>query len=144
MPAFNTLLTTLSLAVFVAAGPAHWQRASFTLQNGLDAQALNAQFQSLTASSPCTSGQNACVNGQFAQCVNGQFELTPCAGGLTCVALPLVNSPGTRYASHHQCFISQATNQDFHSTTCDTVADATARIAATGATGGLVGRSLQV
>lgn len=92
----TSFLITISLAVFAAATPAFWERASFTLQNGLDAQALNAKFASLGASSPCQSGQNACINGAFAQCVNGAFVATPCAGGLTCVALPLVNSPGTR------------------------------------------------
>jgi len=96
------------------------KRASFTLQNGKDAQKLNAQFETLSASSSCTSGQNACVQGQFSQCVDGKFVSTPCSGGLTCVALPLVNSPGT-------------------SITCDTEADATTRIAATGATGGISG-----
>ncbi|KAI0259456.1 hypothetical protein BC834DRAFT_974258 [Gloeopeniophorella convolvens] len=95
-------------------------RAAFTLANGQAAQALNQQFASLTASSPCTAGQNACVGGQFAQCSNGAFAVTACAGGLQCVALPLVNSPGT-------------------SVTCDTQADAIARIAATGAQGGLTG-----
>ena len=66
------------------------------------------------------AGQNACVDGGFAQCVGGEFVITPCAGGLQCVALPLVNKPGT-------------------SITCDTLADALARIAATGASGGLTG-----
>lgn len=46
---------------------------------------ISQQFASLTASSPCTAGQNACVGTQFAQCVNGHFVLTPCAGGLTYV-----------------------------------------------------------
>lgn len=43
-----------------------------------------------------------------------------CGSGLICAALPLVNSPGT-------------------SITCTTTADANARIAATGAQGGLTG-----
>ena len=73
------------------------RRAAFTLQNGLDAQKLNQQFQGLTASSTCTSGETACVNGQLAQCVGGQFSLSSCAATLQCVALPLVNKPGTRY-----------------------------------------------
>ena len=76
------------------------RRADFTLDNGLKAQALNAQFATLTADAPCTDGQNACVNGNFAQCVAGRFALTPCAGGLSCVALPLVNSPGTRLVEY--------------------------------------------
>ncbi|KZT43758.1 hypothetical protein SISSUDRAFT_496600 [Sistotremastrum suecicum HHB10207 ss-3] len=69
--------------------------SGFSLQNGLDAQALNTQFATLDLSSSCTEGQNACVNGDFAQCVGGQFVTTSCAAGLTCVALPLVNSAGT-------------------------------------------------
>jgi hypothetical protein len=78
------------------------RRAAFTLQNGLDAQALNKQFQGLTASSPCTDGQQACVQGQFAQCVGSTFQLTPCAAPLQCFALPLDNKPGTRYATFPQ------------------------------------------
>lgn len=66
------------------------------------------------------AGQNACVEGGFAQCVGGTFVVTECAGGLKCFALPLVNSRGT-------------------SITCDTEGDALARIAASGATGGLTG-----
>ena len=89
----------LALAGLVAAGPIAEKRASFTLQNGKDAQALNRKFASLSASSKCTTGENACVGGAFAQCVDGKFVTTPCAGGLTCVALPLVNSPGTRYVT---------------------------------------------
>ncbi|KAF9077975.1 hypothetical protein BDP27DRAFT_1207573 [Rhodocollybia butyracea] len=96
--------------------------SGFALSNGQAAQALNAQFASLTASSPCTSGQNACVGGAFAQCVSGAFVTTTCSGGTTCAALPLVNSAGTSIA-------------------CTTTADAEARIAATGATGGLTGSS---
>lgn len=93
---------------------------SFHLQNGKDAQALNAKFAGLTADSACTGSEQACVNGGFGQCVAGKFSVTPCSGGLTCAALPLVNKPGT-------------------SVTCDTTADALARISNTGATGGLTG-----
>ncbi|EIW60123.1 uncharacterized protein TRAVEDRAFT_70601 [Trametes versicolor FP-101664 SS1] len=113
-----------SLAVLVAAGPIVDKRASFTLQNGKDAQKLNAKFSSLSASSACQSGEVACIKGAFAQCVNNKFVTTPCSGGLTCVALPLVNSPGT-------------------SITCDTEQDAADRIARTGASGGLRGRDLE-
>ncbi|KAF9499644.1 hypothetical protein BDN71DRAFT_1441801 [Pleurotus eryngii] len=83
---------------------------SFKAQNGRDAQALNAQFASLTPSSSCQDGAQACVDGAFAQCVGGKFVLSPCAATLTCAALPLVNKPGT-------------------SITCTTQADADARIA---------------
>ena|ERR1700761_2005410 len=67
----------------------------FHKQNGLDAQALNKKFSSLTASSSCTNDENACVGGGFAQCVDGSFQTTPCAGGTQCFALPLVNKAGT-------------------------------------------------
>src|SRR5712671_4197952 len=87
-------------ATAVTAGPVD-RRAAFTLQNGKDAQALNQKFQGLTASSPCTDGEQACVQGQFAQCVGGTFQLTPCSAPLQCFALPLDNKPGTRYAHSH-------------------------------------------
>ncbi|KAH9059815.1 proline-rich protein [Lactarius vividus] len=82
----------------------------FAVQNGQDAQALNEKFKTLTAASSCTDGESACIGGDFAQCVGGKFVTSPCSGSLTCVALPLVNSRGT-------------------SVTCDTQADADARIA---------------
>ncbi|KAI0312579.1 hypothetical protein OF83DRAFT_1019779, partial [Amylostereum chailletii] len=94
--------------------------SSFQLQNGQDAQALNKKFAALTADSTCQEGDQACVDGGFAQCVGGKFAVTQCAGGTTCAALPLVNKAGTSIA-------------------CTTEADATARIAATGAQGGLTG-----
>lgn len=110
-----SVLITLVLSSFATALPSLKRRGgSFVLQNGIDAINLNNQFQSLTASSPCTSG-NACVNGEFAQCVNGQYVLTSCGSGLMCAALPLVNSAGT-------------------SITCTTQADLNSRIAATDAT----------
>ncbi|KAG2142542.1 hypothetical protein BD769DRAFT_1568337 [Suillus cothurnatus] len=110
-----SVFATLVLSSFATALPCLKRRGgSFVLQNGIDAINLNNQFKSLTASSPCTSG-NACVNGEFAQCVNGQYVLTSCGSGLTCAALPLVNSAGT-------------------SITCTTQADLNSRIAATGAT----------
>jgi len=92
----------------------------FQVQNGKEAQTLNAKFASLTASSPCNEGDQACVSNGFAQCVGGKFTITQCAGGTQCFALPLVNKPGTSIA-------------------CTTEADATARIQASGATGGITG-----
>jgi hypothetical protein len=52
--------------------------------------------------------------------VGGKFQVTACSGGTQCFALPLVNKAGT-------------------SLTCDSQADAEARITATGATGGVQG-----
>ncbi|KAJ7043555.1 hypothetical protein C8F04DRAFT_991783, partial [Mycena alexandri] len=94
--------------------------SGFQLQNGLTAQKLNAGFQSLTANSSCTPGQEACVGNSFAQCESGAFVLTQCAAGTICAALPLVNKAGTSIG-------------------CDTSSDVAARIAATGATGGITG-----
>lgn len=108
------LLSATALAI---PAPRHVSRSSFSLQNGEQAIAQNNQFASLTADSACTSGQNACVNQEFAQCVNGKFVLTSCGSGLICAALPLVNSAGT-------------------SITCTTQSDLQSRIAATGATSG--------
>ncbi|KAG5647447.1 hypothetical protein DXG03_009377 [Asterophora parasitica] len=93
---------------------------NFKLQNGKDAQALNAKFARLNANSSCSAGEQACIGTGFAQCVGGKFVVTSCGATLTCAALPLVNKPGT-------------------SITCTTAADAAARIAATGATGGIRG-----
>jgi len=121
---FSQVAFTATLVAAVSAGPMGGEpvrRAAFTLQNGKDAQALNAKFQGLSASSSCTTGEQACVKGQLAQCVGGKFALSSCSATLQCVALPLVNKAGT-------------------SVTCDTQADAEARIATTGATGGLAGK----
>ncbi|KZT40831.1 hypothetical protein SISSUDRAFT_1059885 [Sistotremastrum suecicum HHB10207 ss-3] len=116
----SALLFHISVAALLVSAKAIDKRAEFSLSNGQAAQALNAKFATLAAGSPCDAGENACIDGQFSQCVNGVFVSTGCAGGLSCVALPLVNSAGT-------------------SITCDTIDDATTRIANTGATGGLTG-----
>jgi hypothetical protein len=94
--------------------------SGFQLANGQAAQKLNAYFATLTPNSACTQGQNACVNNNFAQCIEGKFVLQPCGASSVCVALPLVNSMGT-------------------STTCDTESDALTRISNTGVDGGLTG-----
>jgi hypothetical protein len=92
----------------------------FLPANGQAAQKLNAQFATLTADSPCKDGDQGCINGGFAQCVGGKFQVTGCSAGTKCFALPLVNKEGT-------------------SITCDTEDDAVARIGQTGVTGGLTG-----
>ncbi|KAF8632855.1 hypothetical protein AX17_004703 [Amanita inopinata Kibby_2008] len=92
----------------------------FKKQNGLDAQKLNVQYASLSPSDPCKDGSLACINHSFAECAGGKWSLTPCASGLQCFVMPLVNSPGTSIG-------------------CDTTQDATARIAASGVGGGLTG-----
>ncbi|VDB95444.1 unnamed protein product [Peniophora sp. CBMAI 1063] len=110
---FFSITVSLALLIPTYAAPyvSLYRRldASALRQNGLDAQAQNQNFTSLTADSSCTEGTNACVNNAFAQCVGGSFVLQPCSGGEICAALPLVNSAGT-------------------SITCTTTADRDARI----------------
>ncbi|KAJ3748000.1 hypothetical protein DFH05DRAFT_1365211, partial [Lentinula detonsa] len=89
-------------------------------QNGLMAQKQNAAFAAMTTNSSCTTGQDACINGSFAQCTGSTFSLTPCSSGLSCFVLPLLNSNGT-------------------SISCDTQDDAEARIQAVGVDGGIFG-----
>lgn len=72
-------------------------RDDLALLNARAAQELNARYALLTRDAACTDGETSCVNGQFAQCTNGQFVLTPCGPGTQCVALPLGLAPGTRY-----------------------------------------------
>jgi hypothetical protein len=102
---FSDFVFSIALAAVASAGVVD-RRAAFTLSNGQEAQALNKKFQSLTPNSPCTSGEQACVNGQLAQCVGNKFALTSCSATLQCVALPLVNKPGTRYASSREKIIA--------------------------------------
>ena len=120
MVQFSSLFFAAVAVGSVSAAPRIQRRQDFKLGNGQAAQALNAKFAGLTAGSSCADGEQACVSGGFAQCVGGKFAVTGCAGGLSCFALPLVNKAGT-------------------SITCSTEADATARIANTGATGGVKG-----
>ncbi|KAJ7588130.1 hypothetical protein C8J56DRAFT_860838 [Mycena floridula] len=117
--ATKTAAATTAAATTAASSSGSGSSTSFQLQNALDAQALNAKFASLTADSTCTDGEQACVAGAFAQCVGGKFSTTSC-GALQCVALPLVNKAGT-------------------SITCDTEADAIARIQAAGGSASLTG-----
>ncbi|OCH91408.1 hypothetical protein OBBRIDRAFT_775268 [Obba rivulosa] len=112
--------TTAAAAPVSSSAASSGNSSSFQLQNGQAAQALNAKFAALTATSSCNEGDMACINGGFAQCVSGQFVITACGAGTTCAALPLVNKAGTSIA-------------------CTTQSDALARIAATGAQGGLTG-----
>jgi hypothetical protein len=116
---FSSCLIALALSFSVSASPLlpghfHQRRSNFTLKNGEDAIALNDKFKTLTTTSSCSEGEDACVNDQFAQCVGGKFVFSSCGAGAVCRALPLVNSAGT-------------------SVTCTTEAMAEARIAATGA-----------
>jgi hypothetical protein len=103
---------SLSVRSYSAADGCH--KLTYATANGQAAIALNEQFQTIKAGDACTDTAVKCAGDQLAQCLNGQITVSPCAGGLVCRALPLVNSAGT-------------------SVTCDTDADAKGRIAATGA-----------
>ncbi|CAG8781968.1 6149_t:CDS:1, partial [Racocetra persica] len=71
----------------------------FQKDNAIQAENLQKKFDTLTTSSPCNPGDNACINGQFAQCSGkNQWSLQKCNAGLTCCALPLRNKPGTSVA----------------------------------------------
>jgi len=110
----RSVFFALALCLSVSARPRLLRRDAVALQNGQDALAQNAEFQTLTADSTCTTGEDACVTGKFAQCVGGKFVLQACAPTTSCFALPNVNSAGTSIA-------------------CTTQADFDSRIAATGA-----------
>ncbi|KIK70372.1 hypothetical protein GYMLUDRAFT_150244 [Collybiopsis luxurians FD-317 M1] len=104
---------TLALGVAASARPSiRIRRDATALKNGQEAIALNAQYQTLTATSSCTTGEDACVGGKFAQCVNGKFVTQSCAAGTICGAIPL-DSPKSGTL-----------------TTCTTQSDLDSRIAA--------------
>lgn len=112
---FSQVAFSVTLVAAVSAGPIsgdYRQRraAPFALKNGQDAQALNKKFQTLSTSSSCNTGEQACVQGQLAQCVDGKFVMTPCASTLQCVAVPLVNKPGTRYVYVHAIAMAHTRN----------------------------------
>ncbi|KAJ8585098.1 hypothetical protein M405DRAFT_745809, partial [Rhizopogon salebrosus TDB-379] len=112
------ILAALATAAPLSANVFASNSSSFSQEeNGLDAQKLNAQFATLSANDSCTSGDQACVGGAFAQCVGNSWQLTPCSSSLSCFALPLVAKAGTSLA-------------------CDTQTDAEARFVAAGVQGG--------
>ncbi|KDR68429.1 hypothetical protein GALMADRAFT_78714, partial [Galerina marginata CBS 339.88] len=118
VPTAATAFTTMTAAaVATSAASATSSVPDFVKQNGLDAQKLNTQFASMKATDSCQTGQMACITGQFAQCVDSKFVLSPCPADLTCFALPLVNKNGT-------------------SLVCDKQDDALQRFEASGVTGG--------
>lgn len=64
------------------------------LQNGLEAQKLNAAFQTLDASDPCTTDDVACVGGALAVCRDNGWVTQSCPPTLQCFALPEVDQTG--------------------------------------------------
>jgi hypothetical protein len=92
------------------------------LQNGQDAQALNSEFQNLTTSDLCISGQRACISKALALCVFSNWITETCPPSQQCFALPSVHYNGTFVA-------------------CTSQAEALSIISATGATGGIYSNS---
>lgn len=76
--------------------------ATELLNNALQAQQLNAQFQSSnsTLTGPCTNGATTCAQNAIATCVNGQFDSSngTCSTTQQCFALPSVTTNGTTIA----------------------------------------------
>jgi hypothetical protein len=60
---------------------------SVLLENGQEAQKLNAKFATMDSNSQCSTGDSACISGGFSQCVGGKFVGGPCAQGSKCFAL---------------------------------------------------------
>lgn len=134
LPSRTALVTILALVATASAYPT--RRAAFTKQNGEDAIALNAKFKTLTAGSPCTAGEIACMGDDLAQCVSGAFITMPCAAGTVCRALPLVNSAGTSVTCDTAGALDDSLTPAKTMLIFAHLADAEARIAITGATGG--------
>jgi cobalamin biosynthesis protein CobT len=84
------------------------------LANGKAAIELNNKFKDIKAGQKCTFTEPQCAGDKLANCLAGKVVTQSCGTGTVCRALPLVNKAGT-------------------SVTCDTAADADARITATGA-----------
>ncbi|TFY73864.1 hypothetical protein EWM64_g10149, partial [Hericium alpestre] len=74
---------------------------STLISNGQLAQQLNAEFQNLTTSDACNTGEEACIKGQFATCNAEKWQTQRCAAG-SCFALPNIRSDGVFVACTSQ------------------------------------------
>lgn len=89
------VMAPVRTAPLLAARAAPGNANSIVRQNALEAQQLNVKFSSVKATDSCQGNEQACVNGAFAQCVQGKWTVhAPCAGNLQCFALPLVLKQG--------------------------------------------------
>jgi len=96
MPSFNSIAIVFASALLTSAASSYSRRSIANLQqNGPAAKALNEQYATLTASSPCSGGDIACIGGQFASCWGGSYHLYSCPGDWTCAAIPNEWSSGT-------------------------------------------------
>ncbi|KAJ7098343.1 hypothetical protein C8R44DRAFT_811395 [Mycena epipterygia] len=91
-----TSLYFLVASTFVYAAPV--PRATLDtatlLKNGQTAQNLNAQFQNLTATEACNTGDVACIGGDLASCVDDKWKTESCPNGLSCFAVPMLSQTG--------------------------------------------------
>jgi len=112
------------ITTFVHSAPTTSLDSATLINNALEAQKLNAQFQTAdsTATGSCNNGDTTCVQGAIASCVNGQFDTSQgrCRPNQQCFALPSVISNGTVI-------------------TCTSEKNARSLIEAAGATGGITG-----
>lgn len=105
LPIMRIMFVTMGLAVTASAlslqqGRVGRRATGFALQNGEDAinlkyvftlhfnqsstdinMRVSQKFKSLNINSPCSEGEDACINDQFAQCVEGNFVIQGCASG---------------------------------------------------------------
>ncbi|KAG6332365.1 hypothetical protein ID866_6721 [Astraeus odoratus] len=96
MRSFNFVAIALTSAVLTSAASSYSRRSvAYLQQNGPAAKALNDQYKSLTASSPCNDGDIACIGDQFASCWDSSYHLYSCPGDWTCAAIPNEWSSGT-------------------------------------------------
>lgn len=101
---YSTMLALWSLLALASAASATPSSRSFH-DNGLQAQALNAQFQTLSILDDCScmcivtvplltklmsmsAPSTACIQNGFAQCVGTSWQVTQCPSTLICVAIP--------------------------------------------------------
>lgn len=80
---------------FASLPGARSQKYQYLQENGPAAQALNDKYESLTVSSPCSDGDIACINGQFASCRDDSYHVYGCPDGWACAAIPNEWSSGT-------------------------------------------------
>ncbi|KAI0371315.1 hypothetical protein BV20DRAFT_1043331 [Pilatotrama ljubarskyi] len=112
----------LLVATAVSCAPMPSLDANVFLQNGKDAQILNAEFAKLNASESCNAGEMACIGASVAHCMNGTWNEDLCPKSLFCFALPSVREEGTVLS-------------------CTSNATALAVINASGVTGGIASNS---
>jgi len=122
---FSTFFSLFVLTTtFVHSAPTASLDSATLLNNALEAQKLNAQFQTAdsTATGSCNNGDTTCIQGAIASCVNGQFDTSQgrCPPTQQCFALPSVNTDGTII-------------------TCTSEKNALSLIEAAGASGGITG-----